>query len=291
MGTGEEFSLVRLHSVPAIMAYTGFTLAAVYGMLHLSAQRNLKEHRIGAIFERLPSLDLLGHMSWYALVFGFVFITLTAASGPFLMSHATGPLEPKVGIKILVGSAAWVIYGVAVLRQAAGQVAGRPHLAHRRLRLPGHHDRPGRQHTAVIGVAMNISVIGVNHHTAPVDVREKVSLAGGLVPQLLQAIREEKIFQEALVLDTCNRTEVYYVPGEEEDAVEHMFAHVAQPQGHRAAEGHLGPVPPRRAGRPSSTSSAWRRGWSRRWSARTRYSARCARPTAWPSRRARRGSS
>jgi len=78
---------------------------------------------------------------------------------------------------------------------------------------------------------MNISVIGINHHTAPVDVREKVSLAGGLVPQLLQVIREEKIFREALVLDTCNRTEVYYVPGEGEDAVEHMFAHVAQLKG------------------------------------------------------------
>ncbi len=121
MGSGEEFSWVRLHSVPAIMAYTGFTLAAVYGMLHLSAQRNLKEHRIGAIFERLPSLDLLGHMSWYALVFGFVFITITAASGPFLMSHTVGPLEPKVGIKILVGSAAWLIYGVAVFGRLLGR--------------------------------------------------------------------------------------------------------------------------------------------------------------------------
>jgi ABC-type uncharacterized transport system permease subunit len=121
LAAGEGFSWVRLHSVPAIMAYTGFTLAAVYGMLHLSAQRNLKEHRIGAIFERLPSLDLLGHMSWYALVFGFIFITLTAVSGPFLMSHAQGPLEPKVGIKIVVGSAAWVIYGVAVLGKLIGK--------------------------------------------------------------------------------------------------------------------------------------------------------------------------
>jgi ABC-type uncharacterized transport system permease subunit len=112
---GEGFSWVRLHSVPAIMAYTGFTLAAVYGMMHMSAQRHLKEHRMGGIFERLPSLDLLGHMSWYALVFGFIFITLTALSGPFLMGHARGPLEPKVGIKIVVGSAAWIIYGVAVV--------------------------------------------------------------------------------------------------------------------------------------------------------------------------------
>jgi ABC-type uncharacterized transport system permease subunit len=119
------FSWVRLHSVPAIMAYTGFTLAAVYGMLHLSAQRNLKEHRIGAIFDRLPSLDLLGRMSWYALVFGFVFITISVASGMLLFGHAgaagSGALEPKVLIKILVGGAAWVIYGAAVLGKLVGK--------------------------------------------------------------------------------------------------------------------------------------------------------------------------
>lgn len=122
---GESFNWVRLHSVPAIMAYTGFTLAAVYGMLHLSAQRNLKEHRIGAIFERLPSLELLGRMSWYALVFGFVFITLAVASGLLLFAHAgatgAGALSAKVGIKILVGGAAWLIYGVAVLGKLAGK--------------------------------------------------------------------------------------------------------------------------------------------------------------------------
>ena len=119
------FSWVRLHSVPAIMAYTGFTLAAVYGMLHLSAQRNLKEHRIGAIFDRLPSLDLLGRMSWYALVFGFVFITVSVASGMFLFGHSgtagSGALEPKVLVKILVGGAAWVIYGAAVLGKLVGK--------------------------------------------------------------------------------------------------------------------------------------------------------------------------
>jgi ABC-type uncharacterized transport system permease subunit len=117
----QGFNWMRLHSTLAIMAYTGFTLAAVYGMLHLSAQRNLKEHRIGAIFERLPSLDLLGHMSWYALVFGFVFITVTAATGPFLLGHSQGPMEPRVGIKIVVGSAAWLIYGVAVLGRLVGR--------------------------------------------------------------------------------------------------------------------------------------------------------------------------
>ena len=78
---------------------------------------------------------------------------------------------------------------------------------------------------------MKISVVGVNHQTAPVDVRETVSLAGGLAPELLRVIRQEGIFQEALVLDTCNRTEIYYVAGEQPDALQHVLAHIAQLKG------------------------------------------------------------
>ncbi|MDP6381348.1 MAG: glutamyl-tRNA reductase, partial [Phycisphaerae bacterium] len=79
---------------------------------------------------------------------------------------------------------------------------------------------------------MEISVIGVNHRTAPVDVREKVSLPGDLARRLLQTVRAEKIFEEAMVLDTCNRTEVYFVSNSSEDGagdtLDHLVAHIAE---------------------------------------------------------------
>ena len=55
---------------------------------------------------------------------------------------------------------------------------------------------------------MEISVIGINHRNAAVDVRERFALPSDLAKKLLRTIRAEKIFSEALVLDTCNRTEV-----------------------------------------------------------------------------------
>ena len=110
----------RLHIVPALVAYTAFAIAAVYGLLHILAQRNLKLHHFGLLFDRLPSLDLLGRMTWYALLSGFVFITLTMVTGPILFSHpgAVGQGDvagAKVTAKIVIGSVAWVIYVVAVL--------------------------------------------------------------------------------------------------------------------------------------------------------------------------------
>jgi len=75
---------------------------------------------------------------------------------------------------------------------------------------------------------MDLSVIGINHHTAPVEVRERFALAGEPGEQFLRAVHRESVFDEALVLDTCNRTEVYFVSRSDRDALEYILSHVAR---------------------------------------------------------------
>ena len=75
---------------------------------------------------------------------------------------------------------------------------------------------------------MEISVIGINHRSAPVDVRERFALPNDLAKELLQTIRAEKIFSEAMVLDTCNRTEIYFIGKTQEDSLAHLLGHIAQ---------------------------------------------------------------
>ncbi len=56
---------------------------------------------------------------------------------------------------------------------------------------------------------MNLIVIGLNHKTADVEVREKVAFAGEkLEPALTQLCQMDEV-QEAIVLSTCNRVEIY----------------------------------------------------------------------------------
>jgi len=73
---------------------------------------------------------------------------------------------------------------------------------------------------------MKISVIGISHHTAPVEVRERFALPGDLPRRLLRAIHAENVLEEALALDTCNRTELYFVPRQERDSLEYILGHV-----------------------------------------------------------------
>jgi glutamyl-tRNA reductase len=56
---------------------------------------------------------------------------------------------------------------------------------------------------------MNLIVVGMNHRTAPVDVRERVAFGDDEVRDVLERTRSEKTLAEALVLSTCNRTEFY----------------------------------------------------------------------------------
>ena len=55
--------------------------------------------------------------------------------------------------------------------------------------------------------AAGLVVAGLNHHTAPLEVREQVTLAGAVLDAARVTLRQT--LGPAVVLSTCNRTEVY----------------------------------------------------------------------------------
>ena len=57
---------------------------------------------------------------------------------------------------------------------------------------------------------MGIIALGINHKTAPVAVREKVSFDPATMPDVLQQVLESlSPVKEVSILSTCNRTEIY----------------------------------------------------------------------------------
>jgi glutamyl-tRNA reductase len=57
---------------------------------------------------------------------------------------------------------------------------------------------------------MAVNILGINHKTAPVALREKVAFAEDRLVAALTTLREQMGVAEALILSTCNRTEVYW---------------------------------------------------------------------------------
>jgi glutamyl-tRNA reductase len=67
---------------------------------------------------------------------------------------------------------------------------------------------------------MPLLVIGINHRTAPVEIREKVVFAGEELPEALRELSGVCGVREALIVSTCNRTELYcFSEGEEQQLV------------------------------------------------------------------------
>ena len=56
---------------------------------------------------------------------------------------------------------------------------------------------------------MSLLTIGINHKTAPVAVREQVAFAPEQLDQSLQALKDIDGVAEAIIVSTCNRTELY----------------------------------------------------------------------------------
>lgn len=73
---------------------------------------------------------------------------------------------------------------------------------------------------------MSLITIGINHNTAPVDVRERVSFPPDTIDHALDSLLQVPGLQEAAVLSTCNRTELTCWV-ETPETIDHTFAWVA----------------------------------------------------------------
>jgi glutamyl-tRNA reductase len=56
---------------------------------------------------------------------------------------------------------------------------------------------------------MDLVVVGMNHRTAPLDVRERVAFTEEEIRSVLERAKQGETLAEAILLSTCNRTEFY----------------------------------------------------------------------------------
>ena len=59
-------------------------------------------------------------------------------------------------------------------------------------------------------------MLGVSHHGAPLDVRERLAFSSREILPALARLRDETGAREGVLLSTCNRTELYFVEGDAE---------------------------------------------------------------------------
>ena len=70
---------------------------------------------------------------------------------------------------------------------------------------------------------MELACIGLNYHTAPVELREKVAVSKADLGERSKSLLSVPGIAESLVLSTCNRTEYYMAAERATDAIEQLY--------------------------------------------------------------------
>ena len=70
---------------------------------------------------------------------------------------------------------------------------------------------------------MHLKILGLNHTTAPIEVREKFSVDKEALRRGLENLDDYDGLSEAVVLSTCNRSEIYAVTAEGCEVAVHQF--------------------------------------------------------------------
>jgi glutamyl-tRNA reductase len=83
---------------------------------------------------------------------------------------------------------------------------------------------------------MYILLAGLSHRTAPVEVRERFAFCGIDLDRAYDRLKKEASLEGAVIINTCNRTEVYATARDIEQGMEALFAFLQEFSGMDKAE-------------------------------------------------------
>lgn len=98
-----------IHASMSVMGYTALSLSAIYALMYVIQNYNLKKKKMGLLYTQLPALTYLEKMSIRSVVIGIILLGLGIMHGHIQSNRVFGtyfPMDPKV----LISDAIWGFY-------------------------------------------------------------------------------------------------------------------------------------------------------------------------------------
>jgi ABC-type transport system involved in cytochrome c biogenesis permease subunit len=111
--------LLGFHVAFILIGYSAITISGIYGFLYMLLYRAIKENKFGPFYKRLPSLHLLEDLTYSALTFGFIFLSLTIMIGLIWLPHSIDSFsysDPKLVATYIV----WILYAIGFVSKIVG---------------------------------------------------------------------------------------------------------------------------------------------------------------------------
>jgi ABC-type uncharacterized transport system permease subunit len=112
--------VVHVHASLGIAGHAGFLTAATYSLVYLALYRQLKAHRLGRLWERLPPLDKMHRMSAWAIGLGVFALTCSIVIGLVRALKESLSFEP-----LATSGASWLLFGTVLFAGKRFHLSGR----------------------------------------------------------------------------------------------------------------------------------------------------------------------
>lgn len=103
-----------LHIIFAFLGNAAFALTFGVGIMYLFQHRQLKTKKLGALYYRLPSLEILDQLNYRSLAIGFPLLTVGMVMGAFWALETKGTIFWDLR-RVLPQVIAWAIYAALFL--------------------------------------------------------------------------------------------------------------------------------------------------------------------------------
>lgn len=109
--------LTSVHAALLALSYGAFGLSSVAALMYLTQERNLKMHKLQAIFSLLPPIQRLEAIVGRLLLTGFVLLTLGLALGAVDLVQLKNFHVYRGDLKIVWSAVVWLLYfGLVLMR-------------------------------------------------------------------------------------------------------------------------------------------------------------------------------
>ena len=106
-----------LHAALMSLSYGAFGLGSVAALMYLTQERNLKFHKLQAIFSLMPPIQRLEAAAGRLLLTGFILLTLGLVTGVVDLTHINNPHLYRGDPKIVWSVVVWLLYlGLVAMR-------------------------------------------------------------------------------------------------------------------------------------------------------------------------------
>jgi HemX protein len=104
-------NIFAVHASTSIMGYTALALGAIYSLMYIIQNNNLKKRKLGNLFLQLPALTYLEKMSVRSVITGIILLGIGILLGHYLayVNVQIGEFWPK-DIKVIISDVVWLLY-------------------------------------------------------------------------------------------------------------------------------------------------------------------------------------